>query len=116
MKKVIRDKDGIFFSLLASFNPFLHFCVQVSQAAAAAASSAVGGDVRHHLGQHNGGSTSGMPGHHTNQQMSQQDTLTPDLGEYTQRESRRWDTTDVIAVLESKHVEHVLNKLRNENF
>lgn len=54
--------------------------MQVSQAAAAAASSAVGGDMRHHLGQHNGGSTSGMPGHHTNQQMSQQDTLPPDLG------------------------------------
>jgi len=62
------------------FNPFSYLCTQVSQAAAAAASSAVGGDVRHHLGQHNGGSTSGMPGHHTNQQMSQQDTLTPDLG------------------------------------
>lgn len=63
------------------FNSFVHpICAQVSQAAAAAASSAVGGDVRHHLGQHNGGSTSGMPGHHTNQQMSQQDTLSPDLG------------------------------------
>ena len=59
------------------------FARQVSQAAAAAASSAVGGDMRHHLGQHNGGSTSGMPGHHTNQQMSQQDTLPPDLGKST---------------------------------
>ncbi|KAL0133821.1 hypothetical protein PUN28_001050 [Cardiocondyla obscurior] len=61
----------------------------VSQAAAAAASSAVGGDVRHHLGQHNGGSTSGMPGHHTNQQMSQQDTLTPDLGEALRLQEQR---------------------------
>ncbi|XP_024941040.1 uncharacterized protein LOC107268009 isoform X3 [Cephus cinctus] len=51
----------------------------VSQAAAAAASSAVGGDMRHHLGQHNGGGTSGMPGHHSNQQLSQSDTLSPDL-------------------------------------
>lgn len=74
------------------FSTFFHFpifpprlCQQVSQAAAAAASSAVGGDVRHHLGQHNGGGTSGMPGHHTNQQMSQQDTLTPDLGKYATR-------------------------------
>ncbi|XP_034180247.1 zinc finger protein datilografo isoform X15 [Osmia lignaria lignaria] len=61
----------------------------VSQAAAAAASSAVGGDVRHHLGQHNGGNTSGMPGHHTNQQMSQQDTLPPDLGEALRLQEQR---------------------------
>lgn len=52
----------------------------MSQAAAAAASSAVGNDMRHHLGQHNGGGASGMPGHHTNQQLSQPDTLSPDLG------------------------------------
>ncbi|XP_066601403.1 uncharacterized protein dati isoform X3 [Prorops nasuta] len=51
----------------------------VSQAAVAAASS-VGGDVRHHLGQHNGGEASGMTGHHTNQQMSQQDALSQDHG------------------------------------
>lgn len=51
----------------------------MSQAAAAAASS---GDMRHHLGQHNGGGASGMPGHHTNQQLSQPDTLSPDLGNY----------------------------------
>ncbi|EZA59971.1 hypothetical protein X777_16174 [Ooceraea biroi] len=61
----------------------------VSQAAAAAASSAVGGDVRHHLGQHNGGSASGMPGHHTNQQMSQQDSLAPDLGEALRLQEQR---------------------------
>ncbi|XP_076390917.1 zinc finger protein datilografo isoform X1 [Megachile rotundata] len=61
----------------------------VSQAAAAAASSAVGADVRHHLGQHNGGNASGMPGHHTNQQMSQQDTLPPDLGEALRLQEQR---------------------------
>lgn len=54
----------------------------MSQAAAAAASSAVSNDMRHHLGQHNGGGASGMPGHHTNQQLSQPDTLSPDLGMY----------------------------------
>lgn len=53
---------------------------KVSQAAAAAASSA--NDMRHHLGQHNGGGGTGISGHHTNQQLSQQDTLSPDLGEY----------------------------------
>lgn len=52
----------------------------MSQAAAAAASSAVNNDMRHHLGQHNGGGASSMPGHHTNQQLSQPDTLSPDLG------------------------------------
>lgn len=57
---------------------------QVSQAAAAAASSAVGTDMRHHLGQHNGGSTSGMPGHHGNQQLSQPDSISPDLGKSSQ--------------------------------
>lgn len=50
----------------------------------AAASSAAGGDMRHHLGQHNGGGGgggSGMPGsHHGNQQLSQPDTMAPDLG------------------------------------
>lgn len=75
----------------------------MSQAAAAAASSAVGGDVRHHLGQHNGGSTSGMPGHHTNQQMSQQDTLPPDLGESTytfvHRDQERLRTFTQISIL-----------------
>ncbi|KAG8035655.1 hypothetical protein G9C98_001083 [Cotesia typhae] len=58
----------------------------VSQAAAAAASSAVGSDMRHHLGQHNGGGGgSGMPGHHTNQQLSQPDSLSPDLGKSQQQ-------------------------------
>ncbi|KAK0166431.1 hypothetical protein PV328_004851 [Microctonus aethiopoides] len=56
----------------------------VSQAAAAAASSAVGSDMRHHLGQHNGGGTSGMPGHHANQQLSQPDSMSPDLGKSQQ--------------------------------
>lgn len=58
--------------------------IQVSQAAAAAASSAVGSDMRHHLGQHNGGGTSGMPGHHANQQLSQPDSMSPDLGKSQQ--------------------------------
>lgn len=40
--------------------------------------------MRHHLGQHNGGGSSGMPGHHTNQQLSQPDSLSPDLGKSTQ--------------------------------
>ncbi|XP_034951512.1 uncharacterized protein dati isoform X4 [Chelonus insularis] len=56
----------------------------VSQAAAAAASSAVGGDMRHHLGQHNGGGASGMPGHHANQQLSQPESISPDIGKSTQ--------------------------------
>lgn len=72
-------------TLFFQFHNYIHeeSHSQVTQAAAAAASS-VGGDVRHHLGQHNGGSTSGMPGHHTNQQMSQQDTLSPELGKLKQ--------------------------------
>nr|XP_050855875.1 zinc finger protein 853-like isoform X8 [Vespula vulgaris] len=61
----------------------------VSQAAAAAASSAVGGDVRHHLTQHNGGGTSGIPGHHANQQMSQQDSLSPEFGEALRLQEQR---------------------------
>ncbi|KAI4496813.1 hypothetical protein M0804_000623 [Polistes exclamans] len=61
----------------------------VSQAAAAAASSAVGGDVRHHLTQHNGGGSSGIPGHHANQQMSQQDSLSPEFGEALRLQEQR---------------------------
>ncbi|KAK0175748.1 hypothetical protein PV327_009475 [Microctonus hyperodae] len=61
----------------------------VSQAAAAAASSAVGSDMRHHLGQHNGGGTSGMPGHHANQQLSQPDSMSPDLGEALRLQEQR---------------------------
>lgn len=49
-----------------------------------------------------------MPGHHTNQQMSQQDTLTPDLGKYIRDENRVDGTLLVIGALESKHVEHAL--------
>ncbi|XP_025154046.1 zinc finger protein 628 isoform X17 [Harpegnathos saltator] len=89
----------------------------VSQAAAAAASSAVGGDVRHHLGQHNGGSTSGMPGHHTNQQMSQQDTLSPDLGEALRLQEQRLEQAlrlhgDPRAL--SFTLQHVVNQQSNQ--
>ncbi|KAG7210079.1 hypothetical protein KM043_011652 [Ampulex compressa] len=89
----------------------------VSQAAAAAASSAVGGDVRHHLGQHNGGSTSGMPGHHTNQQMSQQDTLSPDLGEALRLQEQRLEQAlrlhgDPRAL--SFTLQHVVNQQNNQ--
>ncbi|OAD54282.1 hypothetical protein WN48_08115 [Eufriesea mexicana] len=89
----------------------------VSQAAAAAASSAVGGDVRHHLGQHNGGSTSGMPGHHTNQQMSQQDTLPPDIGEALRLQEQRLEQAlrlhgDPRAL--SFTLQHVVNQQNNQ--
>ncbi|XP_076230050.1 zinc finger protein datilografo isoform X13 [Nomia melanderi] len=90
----------------------------VSQAAAAAASSAaVGGDVRHHLGQHNGGSTSGMPGHHTNQQMSQQDTLPSDLGEALRLQEQRLEQAlrlhgDPRAL--SFTLQHVVNQQNNQ--
>lgn len=89
----------------------------VSQAAAAAASSAVGGDMRHHLGQHNGGSTSGMPGHHTNQQMSQQDTLPPDLGEALRLQEQRLEQAlrlhgDPRAL--SFTLQHVVNQQNNQ--
>ncbi|XP_076292411.1 zinc finger protein datilografo isoform X16 [Lasioglossum baleicum] len=89
----------------------------VTQAAAAAASSAVGGDVRHHLGQHNGGSTSGMPGHHTNQQMSQQDTLPSDLGEALRLQEQRLEQAlrlhgDPRAL--SFTLQHVVNQQNNQ--
>ncbi|XP_020281385.1 zinc finger protein squeeze-like isoform X4 [Pseudomyrmex gracilis] len=90
----------------------------VSQAAAAAASSAVGGDVRHHLGQHNGGSTSGMPGHHTNQQMSQQDTLTPDLGEALRLQEQRLEQALRLhgdpRALSFTLAQHVVNQQSNQ--
>ncbi|XP_051156052.1 zinc finger protein 853 [Leptopilina boulardi] len=89
----------------------------MSQAAAAAASSAVGGDMRHHLGQHNGGGGSGMPGHHTNQQLSQPDTLSPDLAEQLRLQEQRLEQAlrlhgDPRAL--SFSLQHVVNQQTNQ--
>ncbi|XP_033230138.1 Krueppel homolog 1-like isoform X5 [Belonocnema kinseyi] len=90
---------------------------KMSQAAAAAASSAVGNDMRHHLGQHNGGGASSMPGHHTNQQLSQPDTLSPDLGEQLRLQEQRLEQAlrlhgDPRAL--SFTLQHVVNQQSNQ--
>ncbi|KAJ8686620.1 hypothetical protein QAD02_022414 [Eretmocerus hayati] len=87
----------------------------VSQAAAAVASN----DMRHHLGQHNGGSGTGLSGHHTNQQLSQQDSLTPDLGEALRLQEQRIEQAlrlhghgDPRAL--SFSLQHVVNQQNNQ--